>query len=76
MIMLSSSFKMIYIYHDGILYVLDGPVRLQVLRAKHDVLATCHFGFNNTMELVSRDYWWPQLWKYVKEFVGSCNVYA
>jgi len=28
------------------------------------------------MELVSQDYWWPQLWKYVKEFVGSCDVCA
>jgi hypothetical protein len=26
------------------------------------------------MELVSRDYWWLQLWKFVKEFVGSCDV--
>jgi hypothetical protein len=26
------------------------------------------------MELVFRDYWWPQPWKYVKEFVEFCNV--
>ncbi len=23
---------------------------------------------------MSQDYWWPQLWKYVKEFVRSCDV--
>jgi hypothetical protein len=28
------------------------------------------------MELIFRDYWWPQLWKFVKEFVGSCDVCA
>jgi hypothetical protein len=28
------------------------------------------------MELVFQDYWWPQLWKYVKEFVEFCDVYA
>jgi hypothetical protein len=28
------------------------------------------------MELVFRSSWWPQLWKYVKEFVGSSNVYV
>jgi hypothetical protein len=28
------------------------------------------------MELVSRDSWWPQLWKYIKEFIKSCNVCA
>jgi hypothetical protein len=32
-----------------------------------------HFGFNKTMELMSQHYWWPQFWKYVKEFVGSCD---
>jgi hypothetical protein len=26
------------------------------------------------MELVFQNYWWPQLWKYVKEFVGSYDV--
>jgi hypothetical protein len=26
------------------------------------------------MNLMSQDYWWPQLWKYVKEFIGSCDV--
>jgi hypothetical protein len=37
-------------------------------------LVICHFGFNKTMELVFQNYWWPQLWKYVKEFVKSCDV--
>ncbi len=26
--------------------------------------------------VVFRNYWWPQLWKYVKEFVKSCDVCA
>jgi hypothetical protein len=29
---------------------------------------------STTIELVFRNYWWPQLWKYVKEFVGFYNV--
>ncbi len=48
------------------------PCSIQVLWAKHDALVISHFGFNKTMGLVSLYYWWPQLWKYVKEFVGSC----
>jgi hypothetical protein len=51
-IMLSSSFKMIYFIMMVFLYVLDGPVWLQILQARHDALATWHFGFNNTMELM------------------------
>jgi hypothetical protein len=52
----------------------DGLVWFQVLQVRHDVLTTNHFGFNKTIKLVSQDYWWPQLWKYVKEFVKSCDV--
>jgi hypothetical protein len=54
-------------YHDRLLYILEGLVRLQVLQGKHDTLVAGHFGFKNTMELVSRDYWWLQLWKFMKE---------
>jgi hypothetical protein len=39
-------------------------------------LAINHFQINKAMELMSQDYWWPQLWKYVKEFVESCDIYA
>ncbi len=35
-----------------------------------------HFGINKTMELVFCDYWWPQLWKFVKEFVGYVCICA
>jgi len=39
-------------------------------------LVVGHFGFNKTMELMPQNYWWPQLSKYVKKFVGFCDVYA
>jgi len=64
------------LYHDGLLYVTEGPAWLQVLQARHDTLVISHFGFDKTMELVSYDYWWSQLWKFVKEFMSSCDVYA
>ncbi len=56
--------------------MLDDLTWLQVLQARHDTLVTSHFGFNKTMELMFRNYWWPQFWKYVKRFVGSCDVCA
>ncbi len=51
-------------------------MRFQVLQVRHDTLVVGHFGFNKTMELVFHDYWWPQLWKFVKEFMRSCDVCA
>jgi hypothetical protein len=44
------------LYHDGLLYVLEGLTRLQVLQARHDTLVVSHFGFNKTMELMFCDY--------------------
>jgi hypothetical protein len=52
---------------DGFLYVHDALAQLQVFRARHDILATCHFGFHGvnvarllvatTMEVCEKVYW-------------------
>ena len=64
------------VYFKGLLYVPSGPARLQTLQSRHDVPTAGHFGVNKTIELVSTDFWWPQMWKLVKEFVRTCNVCA
>jgi hypothetical protein len=64
------------LYYKGLLYVPPGSIRLKILQARHDFPAAGHFGFNKTMELIARDYWWPQMWKYVKEFIRSCDTCA
>ena len=33
-----------------------------------------HFGVQKTLELVTRRYWWPQLRKFVEEYVRTCDV--
>lgn len=62
------------LFFRGILYVPPSSARLKVLQVRHDLPAAGHFGVNNTIELVSRDYWWPQLWKFVKEYIWSCDI--
>ncbi len=62
------------LYCDGLLYGPNGLAWFQVIQVRHDVLVVKDFGFNKTMELMFRNYWWPQFWKYVKEFVGSYDV--
>jgi hypothetical protein len=64
------------LYFEERLYILEAPTRLQVLQARHDFPVVGHFGFNKTLELISRDFWWPQMWKAVKEFVLSCDTYS
>ena len=67
-------FKNNLLYFEGRLYVPEGEARFRVLQARHDFPAAGHFGYNKTLELVSRDFWWPQMWKSVKDFVQSCDI--
>ena len=67
-------FKDGLLYYQGLLYVPEGLCRLRVLQSRHDFPAAGHFGFNKTMELISRDFWWPQMWKSVKEYVTTCDI--
>jgi hypothetical protein len=56
------------------LYVLGGPAQLQVLQYCHDMPIAGHFGFHKTLELVTRNYWWPQLCSFVEHYVRTCHV--
>ena len=53
---------------------LQAQHRLQVLQNRHDSRLAGHYGVRKTTELVTRDYWWPQQWKYVKDFVNTCDI--
>ena len=67
-------------WHDGWLfrnnemYIPDVPSRLQVLQYCHDSPLARHFGVQKILELVTRNYWWPQLREFVTENVHSCDL--
>ena len=59
------------------LYVPDiDDCRLFVLRSCHDSPTAGHFGSARTLELVKRNYWWPGVTSYVKNYVHSCDTCA
>jgi hypothetical protein len=64
------------LYYQGLFYVPKGPCRLRVLQSRHDSPSAGHFGYNKTMELISKDFWWPQMWKTVKDYVTTCDTYS
>lgn len=55
------------------LYIPEN-VRLMVLSTAHDSPLSGHFGIRKTLELIQRDYWWPELTKMVEEYVKSCET--
>ena len=61
------------LYFEECLYVPSESC-LSLLQARHDLPAVGHFGFNKTLELVSWDFWWPQMWKTIKEYVLFYNI--
>jgi len=59
---------------DDRIYVPDtNDLRLRVLRYKHDHPLSGHFGQNCTLELVRREYTWPGVRTFVKDYVSSCT---
>jgi hypothetical protein len=64
-----------FLRHDGKIYVPEANnLRLRVLQYKHDHVLAGHFGQNKTLELVRREYVWPNLRSFVFDFVRTCTT--
>jgi hypothetical protein len=64
------------LFKEGLLYVPDLESRLEILKSRHDSKVAGHYGIRKTVELVMRDYWWPKLWEFIRDYVQSCDVCA
>jgi hypothetical protein len=51
-----------------------GPLRLLLLQHAHDSCESGHPGKNKLYELLSRDYYWPQLHKDCEQFCRNCHT--
>jgi len=62
---------------DGRIYVPDlDDLCLRVLRYRHDHPLAGHFGQNQTLELIWREYTWPGLRTFIKDYIRSCTSCA
>ncbi|ESK95209.1 hypothetical protein Moror_4032 [Moniliophthora roreri MCA 2997] len=64
---------------DGLLFYKNrcyvpnkGNLRREIVKTIHEAKGVGHPGQFNTLEQVSRDYWWPGMAKFVKMFVDGC----
>lgn len=63
--------------HKGLVYVPDSDdIKLRILRDHHDAPTAGHPGQAKTFELVTRNYSWPGLRKYIREYVAGCDQCA
>ena len=51
-------------------------LRTEILKKYHDSPSSGHLGIKRTEELITRNYWWPELHKDVKDHVKSCETCA
>ena len=62
------------LYNRERLYVPDqGKLRLTILQHYHDHRTAGHPGRHKTLQLIQRDFWWPKMRDYVKEYVDTCD---
>jgi len=60
---------------EGKVYVLkDEELRAEVIQLYHDVLTVGHRGRWKTVELVTRNYWWPEVMRDVGRYVKGCDL--
>jgi len=61
---------------EGKVYVLkDEKLRAEVIQLHYNVLAAGHEGRWKTVELVTRNYWWPGVTRDVGRYVEGCDLY-
>ena len=64
-----------FLLHRGLVYIPSEPtIKLEILRRSHDSKTAGHFGQVKTLEMVSRDYYWPRMRQYVNLYVNSCDT--
>ncbi|QRV98516.1 Retrotransposable element Tf2 protein [Ceratobasidium sp. AG-Ba] len=61
--------------YDGKIYIPDDrDLRIEILQRFHDSLIAGHQGHARTLELISREYYWPGLKAQVNRYVDTCKI--
>jgi transposase InsO family protein len=64
-----------YLYYADRLYVPDhDELKAELLRRCHDAPPAGHPGRSKTYELLSREYYWPGMYKYVENWTKNCHT--
>ena len=63
------------VLREGKIYVpKDEELRGEIIRLHHNVLAAGHGGRWKTVELVTRNYWWPGVTRDIEKYVEGCDL--
>ncbi|EEA26632.1 retrovirus polyprotein, putative [Talaromyces marneffei ATCC 18224] len=61
------------VFWHGLIYV-PKTLRNKIIQLHHDTLTSGHPGQANTLERVSRNYYWPRIIKDIKKYIEECDM--
>jgi len=63
------------VLEEGKVYVLkDGKLRMEIIQLYHDIPVAGHRGRWKTTKLITRNYWWPGVMKYVGKYIDRYDL--
>ena len=62
------------LYRGRVYVPKDDALRAEIVRIHHDLPPAGHPGQAKTVELVTRNYWWPGMTKFIKDYVETCDT--
>src|SRR5258707_1864788 len=63
------------VLYRGKVYIPDNPqLHHDLVHVHHSAIVTGHPGCWKMLELVSQNYWWPGLSRYVAKFIAGCDA--
>ena len=62
------------LYYRGKIYVPRSNLHCRITALCHDLKIAAHPGRWKTLELISRNYWWPQMSRYIGKYVSTCDM--
>ena len=72
-----SSYSLIndLILFEGLIYVPNNEkIKTEILKSRHNAITAGHPGQAKTLELISHDYYWPQMRKFVNRYIEGCDA--
>jgi hypothetical protein len=61
--------------YEGLIWIPDNdPLQLRLLHDHHNALVAGHPGWAKTLELLGRNYYWPQQWQYINQYVNNYDT--
>jgi hypothetical protein len=62
------------VYKQERLFIPNDEIRTKIVQDRHDSALGGHFGQNKTEYSINREFFWPNMSQFIREYVASCDV--